>query len=57
MKQPDLFGARPVGHDASDKRKLRRTPNHRVEKGGLVNGMTKAALRRYAPAKLPKVTL
>lgn len=56
MKQPDLFGARPVDHDASDKRKFLRTLN-RVEKGGLVNGMTKAALRRYAPAKLPKVTL
>lgn len=28
-----------------------------AEKGGLVNGMSKAALRRYAPEKLPKVTL
>ena len=28
-----------------------------AEKGGRVNGMSKAALRRYAPPKLPKVTL
>jgi hypothetical protein len=42
--------------DERDKRKLLRTLRA-TPKGGLVNGMTKAQLRRYAPAKLPKVTL
>lgn len=63
MKQLDLFGRTaqrnkrpPMTEDERDRLKLLRTLRA-VEKGGLVNGMSKAALRRYAPAKLPKVTL
>jgi hypothetical protein len=42
--------------DASDKRKLMRSLRN-AGRGGLVNGMSKAALRRYAPEKLPRVTV
>lgn len=65
MKQPDLFPdvAQPVKPDrrqrdneAAAKAKLIRTLRA-APKGGLVNGMSKAMLRRYAPAKLPKVTV
>jgi hypothetical protein len=59
--QLDLFPARVearVGRHAHDpdKRKLVRVLNASA-KGGLVNGMSKAQLRRYAPAKLPPITV
>lgn len=65
MRQPDLFGsvAQPVKPDRRErdnetaaKAKLVRTLRS-VEKGGRVNGMSKAQLRRYAPATLPRVTI
>lgn len=60
MKQPDLFDDAPkrpkLDPDARDKRKIVRAIRSAV-KGGLVNGMTKAQLRRHAPAKLPRVTI
>lgn len=61
MNQLEMFAepkaARPQPTpDQRDKRKLVWTIN-RAAKGGLVNGMTKAQLRRHAPAKLPRVTI
>lgn len=62
MKQGELFGPpkrvlRPT-HErlTGDGRKLVRVLRA-AAKGGLVNGMSKAQLKRHAPAKLPKVTL
>lgn len=42
--------------DGVEERMLLRTLRA-APKGGLVNGMSKAALKRYAPAKLPRVTI
>lgn len=60
MKQGELFeGAnrqyKPRSSDGPDKRKLVRAL--RSAEPGRVNGMSKAQLRRYAPAKLPRVTI
>jgi hypothetical protein len=62
MRQGELFGPpkrdlRPT-HErmTSDGRKLVRVLRA-AAKGGLVNGMSKAQLRRHAPARLPKVTI
>jgi hypothetical protein len=44
--------ARGKGDPAKLARKLRAASS-----GGLVNGMSKAALRRYAPERLPPITV
>lgn len=58
-RQLELFApAKPprLTSDERDKRKLVRVLRS-AAKGGLVNGMSKAAMRRYYPKELPKVTL
>jgi hypothetical protein len=56
-RQGELFAEpKPARKVVPDREKLLRKLRS-AEKGGRVNGMSKAALRRYAPPKLPKVTL
>lgn len=61
--QLDLFPAAKVearvGYHARDPRAERQLGRklRASAKGGLVNGMSKAALRRYAPERLPPITV
>lgn len=56
--QLDLFAApKPIRKRRDERRIIAQAISRAAIKGGLVNGMSKAALRRYAPAKLPRVTI